>query len=258
MAVCDSGSMTDAARKLKLTQPAVSRIIRQLDEAVGIPVMDRDLRPIRLTNAGEALRKRGERVLREADELIPAVREAVHGKLMLLRIGLTESVASLLVPLLTGEIARLATTLSVWEGHSDQHKDALKSRDLDLAVTSNTHEKRQPSAHQAGQRAMHPHCPVDAGGQAAARPGEAHRHAALPALFRTHVYGRPHRSAFAPSRREARAAARVRQHATGGIHGSGRKRLGHHHADVPARCEVRRQEGQADCPCRLPRSCARP
>ena len=140
LAVCETGSMTDAARKLRLTQPAVSRIIRQLDEAVGVPVMDRDLRPIRLTNAGEALRKKSERVMREADELIPTVREAVNGKLALLRIGLIESVASLLAPLLTGEIAKLATTLSVWEGHSDQHRNALKSRELDLVVTSNTHD----------------------------------------------------------------------------------------------------------------------
>lgn len=139
-AVCESGSMTDAARKLDLTQPAVSRIIRQIEETVGLPLMDRDLRPIRLTNAGEALRKKAERVLREADELVPTVREAVNGKLVLLRIGLIESVASLLVPLLTGEIAKLATTLMVWEGHSEQHKDALRSRDLDLAVTSNTHD----------------------------------------------------------------------------------------------------------------------
>jgi DNA-binding transcriptional LysR family regulator len=140
LAVCETGSMTEAGRKLKLTQPAVSRIIRQLDEAIGQPVMDRDLRPIRLTNAGEALRKKGERVMREADELIPTVREAVNGKLALLRIGLIESVSSLLVPLLTGEIAKFATTLSVWEGHSDQHRDALKSRELDLVVTSNTHD----------------------------------------------------------------------------------------------------------------------
>ena len=140
LAVCETGSMTEAGRKLKLTQPAVSRIIRQLDETIGQPVMDRDLRPIRLTNAGEALRKKGERVLREADELIPTVREAVKGKLALLRIGLIESVSSLLVPLLTGEIAKFAATLSVWEGHSDQHRDALKSRELDLVVTSNTHD----------------------------------------------------------------------------------------------------------------------
>lgn len=140
LAVCETGSMTEAARKLKVTQPAVSRIIRQLDEAVGLPVMDRDLRPIRLTNAGEALRKKSERVLREADELIPTVREAVNGKLSLLRIGLIESMSSLLVALLTGEIAKFATTLSVWEGNCDQHRNALKSRELDLVVTPNTHD----------------------------------------------------------------------------------------------------------------------
>jgi len=140
LAVCECGSMTDAARTLKLTQPAVSRIVRQLDDAIGVPVMDRDLRPIRLTTAGEALRRKAERVMREADELVPAVREAVNGKLPSLRLGLTESVASLLVPLLAGEIARYASTLSVWEGHSDQHKDALRNRELDLAVTSHTHD----------------------------------------------------------------------------------------------------------------------
>lgn len=140
LTVCETGSMTEAGRKLKLTQPAVSRIIRQLDETIGQPVMDRDMRPVRLTNAGEALRKKGERVMREADELIPTVREAVRGKLALLRIGLIESISSLLVPLLTGEISKFATAVSVWDGHSDQHRDALKSRDLDLVVTSNTHD----------------------------------------------------------------------------------------------------------------------
>lgn len=140
LTVCEYGSMTQAGHKLKLTQPAVSRIIRQLDEVVGLPVMDRDLRPIRLTNAGEALRRKAERVMREADELVPTVREAVNGKPASLRIGLIESVASLLAPLLAGEIANYASTLSVWGGHSDQHREALRQRELDLAVTSHTYD----------------------------------------------------------------------------------------------------------------------
>lgn len=54
-AVVRCGSVQGAAAELNVTQPAVSQAVRQLEEHVGLPLLDRGRRPVRPTAAGEAL-----------------------------------------------------------------------------------------------------------------------------------------------------------------------------------------------------------
>ncbi|NIY73493.1 LysR family transcriptional regulator [Marivivens donghaensis] len=49
------GSMRDAAARLNVTQPAVSQAIKQLEDHVGVTLIDRSVRPSRLTEEGEFL-----------------------------------------------------------------------------------------------------------------------------------------------------------------------------------------------------------
>lgn len=49
------GSMRDAAARLNVTQPAVSQAIKQLEDHVGVTLIDRSVRPSRLTEEGELL-----------------------------------------------------------------------------------------------------------------------------------------------------------------------------------------------------------
>src|SRR4051794_16148430 len=55
LAVAGSGSFTAAGVQLGLSQPTVSQHIRRLEEAVGRPLILRDTRDVRLTDAGDAL-----------------------------------------------------------------------------------------------------------------------------------------------------------------------------------------------------------
>jgi DNA-binding transcriptional LysR family regulator len=55
LAVAGSGSFTGAGAQLGLSQPTVSQHIRRLEEAVGRPLILRDTRDVRLTDAGDAL-----------------------------------------------------------------------------------------------------------------------------------------------------------------------------------------------------------
>jgi DNA-binding transcriptional LysR family regulator len=55
LAVAGSGSFTGAGVQLGLSQPTVSQHIRRLEEAVGRPLVLRDTRDVRLTDAGDAL-----------------------------------------------------------------------------------------------------------------------------------------------------------------------------------------------------------
>jgi DNA-binding transcriptional LysR family regulator len=55
LGVADAGSFTGAGLRLGLSQPTVSQHIRKLEQAVGRPLVLRDTREVRLTDAGDAL-----------------------------------------------------------------------------------------------------------------------------------------------------------------------------------------------------------
>lgn len=69
MAVADRLSFSKAAESLHLTQPALSRQIRDLEGELGCRLFVRNPTGIRLTPDGEFLRQRASALLREADDL---------------------------------------------------------------------------------------------------------------------------------------------------------------------------------------------
>lgn len=58
LAIADEGSITAAADVLRVTQPALSRTLRQLEEHLGVGLVDRTTRRLSLTPAGEELQVR--------------------------------------------------------------------------------------------------------------------------------------------------------------------------------------------------------
>ncbi len=62
-------NFTRAAEKLHIAQPPLSRQIQQLEEEVGMVLMDRDSRPLRLTEAGRLLYEHAAQVLERFDDL---------------------------------------------------------------------------------------------------------------------------------------------------------------------------------------------
>jgi LysR family nitrogen assimilation transcriptional regulator len=65
--VSEAGSVTRAAERLHVAQPALSRHMRTLERDLGVPLFARDGRGIALTNAGIVFRDRVRTVLRELD-----------------------------------------------------------------------------------------------------------------------------------------------------------------------------------------------
>jgi DNA-binding transcriptional LysR family regulator len=57
-AVGETGSFSAAAHRLDYTQPAVSKIVAALERQLGTTLVDRGIRPLRLTEAGSALTQR--------------------------------------------------------------------------------------------------------------------------------------------------------------------------------------------------------
>jgi DNA-binding transcriptional LysR family regulator len=69
VAVVEAGSVSRAARELHLTQPAVTRRVQRLEQAVGAPLIDRRKRPFALTDVGRAAVERCRRLLSTTHEL---------------------------------------------------------------------------------------------------------------------------------------------------------------------------------------------
>jgi len=66
--VVDTGSFTAASRQLRVGQPAVSKIVAQLEEHVGVKLLLRTTQGLKPTEAGENFYEHAKRAVREADE----------------------------------------------------------------------------------------------------------------------------------------------------------------------------------------------
>ena len=134
--VADLANMTAAAKRLGLSQSAVSQAVRQLEDSVGVVLIDRERRPLALTAAGAALRLRGGALVAEAETLYKTVREQAGGEAQTLRIGMVDSFAATIGPALIKRLLLSAVHLHVTSGLSPGLGDALLERRLDMIATT--------------------------------------------------------------------------------------------------------------------------
>jgi DNA-binding transcriptional LysR family regulator len=83
--VAESGSLSRAARELKLSQPSVSRIVGTLEARLGTTLLLRTTRSVSLTEAGTLYLERARYLLAEVEETEQAIRgvDSLHGVIRL-------------------------------------------------------------------------------------------------------------------------------------------------------------------------------
>ncbi len=139
--VADTGSMTAAAGRLRITQSAISQQIKILELDYGAPLFYRDVRPLRLTPAGLVLLNRAHALLTNAREMRTDVRQAAAGKLQHLRIAILSTFARQLAPAIVqaSKSKQLAVdNLTITRGMALNHALDLANRDIDVAWTSDS------------------------------------------------------------------------------------------------------------------------
>ena len=87
-----------AAEDAAITQPALSMQIKELEESLGTPLLERGARQIRLTGFGEVFLTRARAILRQIDELEDLARAAQDQPTGKLRLGVIPTVAPYLLP----------------------------------------------------------------------------------------------------------------------------------------------------------------
>jgi DNA-binding transcriptional LysR family regulator len=100
LTVAQEGSFSRAAKKLYRTQPAVSLVIRKLEDEIGEPLFDRSSREGMLTDAGRVLEEYAQKLLNTRSEAMSALEELRHAERGRLSIGANEVTCLYLLPLL--------------------------------------------------------------------------------------------------------------------------------------------------------------
>lgn len=146
-AVAESGSFTLAAESLQLTQPAISHLIKRMEEELGQPLVVRGRR-IQLTSAGQVMVETAVRALRLIDESVGACRsqsQLREGRVVLAVGHLT---AGALLPPMLGRFSRqhptLATTLL--DSTAEQMISRILSQEADLGFGSDIGQKHSELA----------------------------------------------------------------------------------------------------------------
>lgn len=137
VAVAEERHFGRAAERLHMAQPALSLLIRQLEEHLGARLLDRTTRRVDLTPAGQELLDRGRRVLHDLELLEADVRREGDSSAGVLRLGFAGAAAYDVVP----ELARAVreglpgVTLSLrGELPSPALESGLRDGSLDAAL----------------------------------------------------------------------------------------------------------------------------
>jgi DNA-binding transcriptional LysR family regulator len=85
--VAEALSFTKAAQTLRVAQPALSRQIRQLEDEVGVTLLERNHRGVRITEAGKAFLAEARKLLEQSETAIRVAQATGHGKSNPLNVG---------------------------------------------------------------------------------------------------------------------------------------------------------------------------
>ncbi|WP_162937851.1 LysR family transcriptional regulator [Indioceanicola profundi] len=134
--IAETGSLSAAARKLNLTQPALSASLRRLEEELGVKLVHRHSRGSELTEEGQYVLERAYGICNDVTDIRSVVQNLADEPTGLVRIGLPTTVAGKLIPeflpLLRARYPKIK--LHIVEAMSGVLAELLQLGRLDIAI----------------------------------------------------------------------------------------------------------------------------
>ncbi len=134
--IADEGTISDAAKKLYLTQPPLSYQLKQLEKELGATLFERGSRTMTLTDEGQLLYKRAAALLEMARVTQEEVTAYAHSEQGTIRIGMVSSVVSSYAADWISGFARLypAIQFELHEANTYELLAMLKENTIHLAI----------------------------------------------------------------------------------------------------------------------------
>jgi DNA-binding transcriptional LysR family regulator len=135
-AVADELNFTRAASRLRVAQSAVSSQIQDLENELGVVLLERSRRRVTLTAAGEAFVQASERILQSVEDASRQARRIGHGEYGTLAVGFIGSQSHEWMPRVLKRFRAKYPEVEVtlMEIHPSQQLEALLARTLDVGL----------------------------------------------------------------------------------------------------------------------------
>ena len=135
IAVAEEENVTRAALRLHVSQPALSRQVRDLEDELGFPLLERGANSMRLTAGGRAFLAEARAVIERADAAVKTARAIATGESGELHIGYAPSLtARILPPVLREFQSQKPAVRVIWHDLSTQEMlNGLRENRLHLA-----------------------------------------------------------------------------------------------------------------------------
>jgi DNA-binding transcriptional LysR family regulator len=136
VAVAEELNFTRAAERLFVAQQAVSRSVAQLEQELGVTLLDRTTHAVALTPAGAALLASGRDVLAAADAAFEQARTVAHGLTGTVRVGVTPAIGQVVRGEVVAALREDAPEVSIafHEVRPGDVAPLLRDRDVDLVL----------------------------------------------------------------------------------------------------------------------------
>ncbi len=140
--IAAEGSITAAARKLSVSQPSLSQMVRQIESETGVALFDRSSLPMQLTYAGEKYVECAQTIItasRRLENQLQDIRKENSGRL---RVGISVQrsmrILPYVIPVFTSRYPDVS--LEITEAGSVRIEEMLRTGDVDLmfAATDTT------------------------------------------------------------------------------------------------------------------------
>ena len=133
--VAEEMSFTRASRKLHIAQPPLSRQIRKLEEDLGVMLLERNSRSMRLTNAGRILLEEGRGMLSQAAGIVERCRRAGTQASECVRVGFATGLGDSLQAALVQHLGSHPQAEVHYKNLlSSEHQAALREHQIDIGL----------------------------------------------------------------------------------------------------------------------------
>ena len=136
VALGDTSHLSRAAMHCHVSQPAMTTALKSLEQAVNVKLFVRHAHGVKLTAPGEEFLRRATSILNDANAAVETMQRPTRGPTGRVRIGVTETVSSYLLPNLMDQTRRRFPDLTVEFLELDRPgvERGLRRRDFDFAV----------------------------------------------------------------------------------------------------------------------------
>lgn len=134
--VCKDCSMTGAAKRLEMTQAAVSANICRLEKELNTVLFDRSSRPMVLTMEGRVLQKRSQELIEVFERLLRDVLNAKRSGKPDLRLGYSDSISNVFAPYIIPKLINEVNYFVPIMGLTPYISELLLSQKIDIGISS--------------------------------------------------------------------------------------------------------------------------